>query len=92
MHLPCRHFARICARLGLDFINPKWNYRKHHLYKRYLTTLGRLQTIKQMTMEFRVQVPDLKNFKAPVKPSSKYHNMLAEAKFLCTDASHTNEG
>eukprot|EP00924_Labyrinthula_sp_SR-Ha-C_P001409 snap_masked-scaffold_44-processed-gene-1.18-mRNA-1 protein AED:1.00 eAED:1.00 QI:0/-1/0/0/-1/1/1/0/86 len=44
-----------------------------------------------MTMEYRVQVPDLKNFKAPVKPSSKYSKMLAEAKLLCTEASQTKE-
>eukprot|EP00924_Labyrinthula_sp_SR-Ha-C_P016743 snap_masked-scaffold_6-processed-gene-13.19-mRNA-1 protein AED:1.00 eAED:1.00 QI:0/-1/0/0/-1/1/1/0/120 len=45
-----------------------------------------------MTMEFKVQVPYLQNFKAPVKPSSKYSKMLAEAKLLCTEASQINEG
>eukprot|EP00924_Labyrinthula_sp_SR-Ha-C_P004299 snap_masked-scaffold_3-processed-gene-19.50-mRNA-1 protein AED:1.00 eAED:1.00 QI:0/-1/0/0/-1/1/1/0/138 len=97
MHLPCRHFARICVRRGLDFLDPKyllsrWDYRNHPSYKRALTILGRLPTIKLTTMEFRVQVPDLNKFKAAVKPSSKYSKMLAEGKLLCTEASQTNEG
>eukprot|EP00924_Labyrinthula_sp_SR-Ha-C_P011066 snap_masked-scaffold_33-processed-gene-3.29-mRNA-1 protein AED:1.00 eAED:1.00 QI:0/-1/0/0/-1/1/1/0/183 len=87
IHFPCRYFAMICVRLGLDFFYPKhllsrWKYHNHPSYKRALTILGRLPTIKPMTMEFRVQVPDLKNFKAPVKTSSKYSKMLAEAKLL----------
>eukprot|EP00924_Labyrinthula_sp_SR-Ha-C_P011639 snap_masked-scaffold_17-processed-gene-3.29-mRNA-1 protein AED:1.00 eAED:1.00 QI:0/-1/0/0/-1/1/1/0/74 len=45
-----------------------------------------------MTMEFRVQVPYLQNFKTPVKPSSKYSKMFAETKLLDTEASQINEG
>eukprot|EP00924_Labyrinthula_sp_SR-Ha-C_P015422 snap_masked-scaffold_71-processed-gene-0.49-mRNA-1 protein AED:1.00 eAED:1.00 QI:0/-1/0/0/-1/1/1/0/219 len=98
LKLPYRHYARICVRLKIKYIDkinllPRWCFQKHPLHEVALRELGRATTAQEGVLNFNVKVPGFKDLKVPKKPGVRFSMLKTECRDLCEEARHsTDEG